>query len=174
LLFLVITLIMAANLPSVLGDPAVLEDQIFWDRFSATYTEHINKAITIQATEVLHAHMELASATNVLEIGAAGGLGTLDILQRVDRGKLQRLLVTDVSPNMLHLTRERLQPFLGSLPIEIALANGKSMLFLPRYAYHISITHLNLQRNHWREYPMDHMIDILLVSSCTWFQIRTS
>lgn len=165
---------MAANLPSVLGDPAVLEDQIFWDRFSATYTEHINKAITIQATEVLHAHMELASATNVLEIGAAGGLGTLDILQRVDRGKLQRLLVTDVSPNMLHLTRERLQPFLGSLPIEIALANGKSMLFLPRYAYHISITHLNLQRNHWREYPMDHMIDILLVSSCTWFQIRTS
>jgi ubiquinone/menaquinone biosynthesis C-methylase UbiE len=122
---------MSDNLPSVLGDPAVLKVQAYWDKFSSTYTERFN-SYWVEASKVLHAHMELASATAVLEIGAGSGLGTLDILQYVDKGRLQKILATDVSPNMLQLLRERLQPFSESFPIEIAMANGKCMPFMHR------------------------------------------
>lgn len=55
--------------------------QHYWNTFSTHY-EKINATITIQATKIMHDHLQLSSATSILEVACASGIGTDDLLSR--------------------------------------------------------------------------------------------
>ncbi|KDO30781.1 hypothetical protein SPRG_04682 [Saprolegnia parasitica CBS 223.65] len=63
----------------------------------SVYTAEANKTLTIQGSRVLHTHMNLDTATRMLEFGA--GAGTEDILSRLSPHAT--LLITDLAPAML-------------------------------------------------------------------------
>ncbi|KAF1335781.1 Alanine--trna ligase, partial [Globisporangium splendens] len=102
-----------------------------WNAFAVRFTETANKRMTLQCAQQLHAHMQLDTAQQVVEVAAGAGLGSLDIAQRMapaDAGTSEKktLLVTDLSPTMVELAKETLKNA-GSEHLEVRVqeANGK-------------------------------------------------
>ncbi|ETK71115.1 hypothetical protein L915_21582 [Phytophthora nicotianae] len=102
-----------------------------WNEYAERFTETANKRMTLQCSQHLHSHMKLDSAQNVLEVAAAGGLGSLDIVQYLldGRSKLphtkRTFTVTDLSPVMVDLATKNLSGA-GTEAVEIKCkeANG--------------------------------------------------
>ncbi|ETO59501.1 hypothetical protein F444_22174 [Phytophthora nicotianae P1976] len=106
-----------------------------WNEYAERFTETANKRMTLQCSQHLHSHMKLDSAQNVLEVAAAGGLGSLDIVQYLldGRSKLPKhtkrtFTVTDLSPVMVDLATKNLSGA-GTEAVEIKCkeANGQDL-----------------------------------------------
>ncbi|KAI9993189.1 hypothetical protein PInf_015260 [Phytophthora infestans] len=91
--------------------------------------------MTLQCSQQMHSHMQLDHAHDVLEVAAAGGLGSLDIVQYllVGRSTLpedikKTLTVTDLSPVMVGLAEKNLSGA-GTENVEIKCkkANGQNL-----------------------------------------------
>lgn len=96
--------------------------RVQWDGRAAGYTDGPNKHLTLQAATQLHAHMQLQSASSVLEVAAGPGLGALDIAARMLQGqdpgeKKKSLTVTDFSPSMVELARATMDGGLRELNV---------------------------------------------------------
>ncbi|EQC42077.1 hypothetical protein SDRG_00919 [Saprolegnia diclina VS20] len=124
-------------------DDGVRRIQRFWNDFAEVYTAEANKTLTIQGSRVLHAHMDLDTATRVLEVGAGAGLGTEDILSRLSPHAA--LLATDLAPEMLQRLERRLAPYQATRKIDVALANAQELRGLENGAFDRYIASLVLQ-----------------------------
>ncbi|KAF1335866.1 Alanine--trna ligase, partial [Globisporangium splendens] len=104
-----------------------------WNAFAVRFTETANKRVTLQCAQQLHAHMQLDTAQQVVEVAAGAGLGSLDIAQRMvpagaGTSEKKTLLVTDLSPTMVELAKEALKNA-GSEHLEVRVqeANGQDL-----------------------------------------------
>ena len=97
-----------------------------WDDFSTAY-EAYNTRFTIQGARVLHENMQLETATSVLEIACASGIGTLDLLKYVQ--PTCSIVSTDYSTTMLAQAKKRLQgPLLQKAPqLQLKQANSEDL-----------------------------------------------
>ncbi|KAF0694450.1 Aste57867_14683 [Aphanomyces stellatus] len=98
-----------------------------WNNFSDNYTEMINKKLSIQCAKEMHRHMELDSASSVLEVGAGAGIGSVDILGYLNarsKAAVKKFHATDLSPAMLALAKERIKPETYPFPVVLAEANA--------------------------------------------------
>ncbi|OQS04665.1 hypothetical protein THRCLA_03120 [Thraustotheca clavata] len=108
-------------------DDAVRQVQAFWDSYSESYTTKINEHMTIQCARALHSYMELDTAKNILEIGAASGIGTLDILSRLSSKNSTKIHATDLSPEMVKRLETRIAPLNQKENITLSLANAQEL-----------------------------------------------
>lgn len=103
------------------------------DAFAARYTEFDNRRTTLQCARELHANLQLDSAGVVLEVAAGGGLGSLDIAERMHKSasstkRCKKLVVTDIMPVMVRLAkRNLLHSATSSLEIDVHEANGEDL-----------------------------------------------
>src|SRR5262249_44479817 len=74
----------------------------FWDNFAPHY-EQVHEPNTALVARILHEHMSLSKAHDVLEVGAGAGAGAIALASRLNAGA--RLVLTDLSPKMLELMR---------------------------------------------------------------------
>lgn len=92
-----------------------------WDAF-ADFFEQTFERTTVLLARTLTAHLRLAEATAVIEVGAGPGAGALALYRDMPAGA--RLMVTDISPNMVALARARLPA-----EVEVQVANAESLPF---------------------------------------------
>ncbi|RHY96453.1 hypothetical protein DYB35_012538 [Aphanomyces astaci] len=99
--------------------------RVKWNAFSADYTEVFNKSISIQSARELHRHLDLDTATSVLEVGAGAGLGSLDALRYLESSGLgTKYILSDLSPSMLDLAKQNILASKCTIPIDVVEANG--------------------------------------------------
>ncbi|KAF0694068.1 Aste57867_15039 [Aphanomyces stellatus] len=96
--------------------------------YAETFTNTANNLVTIQAATELHRHMQLTTATSVLEVAAGGGIGSQDILRYLEPSSVKRFNITDFSPAMVELAKQRIQPAAYDFAVDIAVANGQDLV----------------------------------------------
>ncbi|ETV84179.1 hypothetical protein H257_03465 [Aphanomyces astaci] len=102
--------------------------RVKWNAFSADYTEVFNKSISIQSARELHRHLDLDTATSVLEVGAGAGLGSLDALRYLESSGLgTKYILSDLSPSMLDLAKQNILASKCTIPIDVVEANAQDL-----------------------------------------------
>ncbi|OQS00776.1 hypothetical protein ACHHYP_02693 [Achlya hypogyna] len=150
-------------------DDSVRQVQNFWNNFAETYTATANTLFTIQGSSQLHSHMELDSATSVLEIGAGAGIGTMDILSRLK--KTARLLTTDLAPEMLQRLETRVSPFQDTVRVDVALANAQDLQGIADASFDRYIASLVLQLTPNPDAMLKEAVRVLLPGGLAGFVI---
>ena len=92
-----------------------------WDAFAGLFEQRFEPA-TVLLARSLAAHLRLAEAEAVLEVGAGPGAGALALSQ--DMPPHARLTITDIAPNMVALARARLPA-----AVEVCEANAEALPF---------------------------------------------
>lgn len=121
-----------------------------WSAYASKFTETSNKRMTLQCARELNAHMQLDSATSVLEIASGAGIGSLDILQRMSllTAEHKTLLVTDLSPVMVEMARETLADAAAAcnaVDVQVKEANGQDLVDVPSGSINRVVSNLCLQ-----------------------------
>ncbi|RHY33257.1 hypothetical protein DYB32_002201 [Aphanomyces invadans] len=111
--------------------PDVIADlRAKWNSFASSYTQTFDTHVSIQSARELHRHLNLDSATTVLEVGAGAGLGSLDALGYLQESGLGvKYTLTDLSPSMLDFAKKNIPPSRYSFPLDFVEANSQELQF---------------------------------------------
>lgn len=105
-----------------MSDAPTIDDlREHWNTFAPMFASHMEPS-TLLLARVLIAHLRLAEAEAILEVGSGAG-GAACVLQQ-EKPRATRLVVTDLSPEMVALARERLPS-----EVEVREANAQELPF---------------------------------------------
>lgn len=94
----------AANMTDTNLETKLETMRVQWDERAERYAATANQRVTLRAAAELHAHMELGTASSVLEVACGPGLGSVDLLRRVP--STAKVVVSDFSPVMVEMAKK--------------------------------------------------------------------
>ena len=116
--------------------PQTSDVEAFWDSFAVRFFEQ-HQPTTLKLARSAMDHLQLDTATSVLEVGGGAGGSAAELFQRIPEDA--QLITTDLSANMLAIAKQKLND-----KIAIQLADAENLPFEDNHFDRI-FANLNLQ-----------------------------